>query len=125
MNTIKAIRIEHPEDGYGLFRTQAIDVDDFAPPIFERHSTNNPDGMPAPGAEGLSLIKGGFTWFCAYTLRSFNKWLYEDEIKTLIKNGFRVYEIEAEVYQKGKEQILYTNDGLINKMDISQKYIDN
>lgn len=129
LETKKIIRVEH-EDGWGMFIAKtsrfALAWTDHKKlkPLWERHNTENPNGgFPIPQTEGLKISKNGKEWFCSFkNIEQFKQWVKDEEVKELLKLGFKVIQLEVNEWQEGEQQILYTKESIINVEDISHQF---
>lgn len=128
MKTI--IRIEH-EDGNGMFRKkiERFAVGDYTDNIllnnlWERHDACNKGGMPVPYNDGIDLWKNRKEWFLGFkSMEQFNQWCLPEEVKELLKLGFKVLMIDVEEYQEGGCQIAFTKDTILQQKDISSLFV--
>lgn len=118
MKTI--IRVEH-DNGIGMF-TQDIfegkNIMHVAPAASRRHADFN-----NPHDDGLSLIKDGKEWFCAYkSIEQFKKWILPHEAQALLDAGYKIYLLEVGEYQEGEHQIVFTKESIKVKEDMSELF---
>lgn len=127
---ITAYRIEHPEDGWGLFRhrdknKKFVTAYEFCPTLARRH--NN---LPAI-VYSLDQISPLLTneraerdrFFSAFrSERSLKRWVRPDEIKQVLDRGFRVYELKLSAAIVTEHQIFFPLDAVAEKKDITDKY---
>jgi len=98
------VRVEHPLDGYGLFRSHNSMNFDGLEKMYDRHQD-----LPIPTYDGLSMYKDNKQWFCAYkTLEQFKEWVTTEEVQILLSYGFNIYMLEVEEFQQGNYQVLFT-----------------
>jgi hypothetical protein len=128
------IRIEHPEDGIGIFVTREIGVilNDLASnlpsicstfnysvhnigKVYDKHHSMD----SARWIEGFERGKH----YCAYpSVDIMKKWINCSEIKELIALGFIVLILDVEDYIETSEQVLYTKESVISSKDISSLF---
>lgn len=129
--TIQAIRIEHPDSGWGLFR--------------HRKDPNNPymgalmNDMPS--AEQLttkhrsfdnpwcdSLIQGfnDVKHFCAFkSIEQIQEWIDPAWFNEIFELGFQVLLLELSECQIGEMQIVFEKQHIITSTNISDLFITN
>lgn len=118
------IRIEHPKDGWGLFRSLETPCRarcssfSFDTKMSIRHQAfNNPwcDNIPE------------FTYdhHCAFkSLDQLRDWLDDDWIKEIInEHGFRVYMIDLSDWLEGEMQVVYRKSDILQTKDISNLFL--
>ena len=125
MKTI--VRIEFPEDGFGMFKTflgnglkrNIRPLDEFCKTVHRRHGDFND-----PFRDGLDLNRGIRTWFCSYkSIEQLQQWIQTEELKTIIKEGYRIYVLDVNEYQEGRDQIIYTKESINSSKDITSLFI--
>lgn len=118
--TSPLIRIEHPSDGMGVYRTSGVNISDH-PKLnwfIERHATYNPNGMKTPHAEGLTFISG--MHLCAFrNIEEFMQYVHPEEVVFIVDLGFKIYEIKSSDVQFGQKQAIFVHDSVISKKDVS------
>lgn len=118
---MKIIRIEH-KDGWGMFidnseirPSRKHSVRYICPTIADRHQT-----FPLPQREGLPMSDN---YFCAYkSVDQLKKWVTTKEIAILKENNYRILMLDVTDYHKGKHQVIYTKESIINTTDISDLF---
>lgn len=135
MKTTKTIiRIEHPEDGLGMFadRTKGVNPREYGdnyPDIvwsFDFRVDNVGRLNEKHGKMQSARLISGFTkeYFCAYpSIESMKKWINCEEIKELIKVGFVVLVLDVTTYIKAKDQILFLKSSIVSSKDISSLFV--
>lgn len=122
---IQFIRIKHPEDGEGIWRSKVGNSLDYKidslkcyTQLEDRHSE-----FKTPSSDGLNLDKNQLDWFCAFkSMGQLYEWILKDEMLELISAGFIVYLIKATDYQEGEYQIIYTKESIVLKIDITNLF---
>lgn len=118
------IRIEHPSDGGGLFRSikrmfvARCNLFTFHDELCLRHNRfNDPwgDGIPE------------FTYkhHCAFkSLEQLRSWMDDDWMKEIINDhGFRVYMIDLSEWLEGEMQVAYKKSDILQTKDISNLFL--
>lgn len=124
------IRIEHPEDGIGIFITRTKGLTcwknkkvtstfDYSVRnignVYEKHSD-------MPGARRIE----GFIedrYYCAYpSVEVMKKWINCGEIKQLLSFGFVVLVLDVTDYIETLEQVIYTKESIVSSKDISSLF---
>jgi hypothetical protein len=124
MEAIQIVRIEHINDGYGLFRSE----DGFGFNI-DRLSCNDElnirhGKMLNPNGEGLNLYKHDKEWFCAYkNIEQFSNWIDKDWVEEILSVGFDIYLLSVTEYQIGRDQVIFTKESIIKKEIINSLFI--
>ena len=118
----KIYRIEHPENGCGIYGQYDL-FDDRSKfrYMLRRHSK-----MPNPYHDLFDGKEHNFTSdeYCAFnSMDEMLKWVTRFECKKLIREGFRIYEIEIDIYLQSKFQTLYKKKNIINKTDITNRFV--
>jgi hypothetical protein len=131
-------RIEHDVDGIGLFQkgdTRFGDeiYDHLLETIYSKHELfpipYDDTNQEVPVIKGmrnwLKFDKDRKRWFCAYkSIDQINYWFNTwDLIFIIRKVGFKIYKLEVEEYQLGKEQILFTKESILSKEDITSLFV--
>ena len=112
------IRIEHPIDGWGSFRSHDGKYFDGLYRMYDRHGS-----LPVPSLDGIYMSKDMKEWFCAYkTLEQLKEWVTIEEIEILIDYGFNIHMLEVEEYQVGYYQIVYTKESIISNNIINDLF---
>ena len=125
---IQIIRIEHPSDGYGIFRSKCTEDDKGnkeLSTLFFILSDRHGDGkFKTPHKDNLDLWKDNKQWFCAYkTIEQLIEWITLEEIKLIIKHGFSVLLLEVTEYQEGTDQVIFTKEGIQDSRNLNDLFI--
>lgn len=127
MKTI--IRIEYPLDGLGIFTTylnkdfdskkrEIRPIDEFCREAYVRHMQFN-----CPFQDKLNLKKDNKNWFCSYkSIEQLQQWITPEELKTIIKEGYKVFMLDVLEYQEGRDQIIYTKDSIQSSKNITSLF---
>ena len=122
METIQVIRIEHPEDGNGIWASRRKDFSfrlnhlNCYKDIGDRH-----EDLKTPQQDGLKMSD---KYFCAFkTIKQLITWVLKNELEELIKDGFIIYLLEVSDYQIGQHQVIYTKESIISSQDISSLFL--
>lgn len=117
MKTI--VRVEHPDTGCGLFRSDDpngdnyLDNSRFADQIVMRHHSF-PTRWNDLGTHDDDI-------FCAFkSVDQLKEWITNEEMIDLISIGFRVYMIKAEDVIEGRMQCGFRKDKIVEKTDITK-----
>lgn len=115
METI--IRIEHPLDGKGLWRSShAIWIDS----LYNRHASYQTGGMPTPCRDGIAMSDN---LFCAYlSLEQIKQWILQEEFVQVIEAGFFIYMLKVSKCQKGGHQVCYDKNDILEKTNITELF---
>lgn len=118
MKTI--IRIEHPSDGKGIWRSNINGVNNLSNWIefSDRHRK-----FPNPTYEGdvTGFIEG--IHYCAFkSIEQLQEWVYKNEIKELLEMGFKVYMLDVFNWLEGNYQICYKKEDILQQKDISELF---
>lgn len=121
---ITAIRIEHPDSGYGIWRAQdrewndIIDRSEFSVTLTKRHGGGN---FLTPWNDGIKFVSGKH--YCAFkSMGQLYQWVFPEEIKDLIRIGFCVYLLELSEALEGNFQYCYEKQHILTKTDISSLF---
>lgn len=124
---IKVIRIEHV-DGKGPWHTKSVDI--YLYPELDHYVSNHcykdgkKGGFPTPQAEGLSPNFNEYC-YCAYRNKKiFKKWVSKEDILALISIGFKIYELELNMYYEGLHQVVFREFEIKSKKDITNQFIN-
>lgn len=117
---MQAIRIEH-SDGNGLWRSNNKSVYELncMNSIIERHRK-----FPNPTWEGdvKGFIEG--VHYCAFkSVEQLQQWIFPDEIREILDNGFKVYLLDLSEGLEGNYQIAYQKQHITQQKDISELFI--
>lgn len=118
---IKIYRIEHPENGYGIYGQNNLFDDGKFRYMIKRHNR-----MPTPCEDTFDGKRHRLLSeeYCAFNSeKELLKWVTKFECKKLIRRGFKIYEIEIEKFVQSKFQTLYKKEDIINKIDITNKFV--
>lgn len=127
---MKVIRIEHPSDGNGLFKSSISRYNDYMyygadsedivlKELFDRHN----NGFPNPRKDGLEISKDSKEWFCAFkSMDQMRKWIKHEEFITIKKLGFKILAHEVTEFQEGEHQIIFTKESIVEKMDVTDLF---
>lgn len=120
---MKCIRIEHPMDGKGLFKSCA----EYTEPSCYRHDLYNMrkrhNDFNLPNEDGLDLKKDCKEWFCAYkTVEQIQEWIKSKEFDMLIECGYEINLLEVDEYQIGHHQILFTKESIVKREIINDLF---
>ena len=118
MNTI--IRIEHPSDGKGIWRSNTT-VYDTLSNIWEFVSRHRQFPNPTYEGDVTGFIEG--IHYCAFkSIEQLQEWVYKDEIKELLELGFKVYMLDVSNWLEGNYQICYKKEDILQQKDISELF---
>jgi len=128
---ITVIRIEHPSDGQGLWRSGGDDI------ILDKHSRysdiacrhSNKDKFPTYSNDEALCIQ--LDWyslqkyhFAFLNLEQFREALTSEEIKECINDlGFRVLMLDVTDYFTSSYQAVFNKESIISSKDISFMFI--
>lgn len=106
-------------DGIGMFRSVETVQISIETGINDRHSTFND-----PWNDGLNMYKDNQDWKCAYKSEDQMKmFITPEEFRYIISIGFKVFKIKTSEFQEGKDQFIFTERGIIEKIDITNQFI--
>jgi len=117
------IRIEHPEDGQGVFNStygfsifDAIAQNDFSKAL---------DGYALPNKLNLVEDCPGCTddHYCAYKDVEQFKGFYPNGFKAIVDRGFKIYSISVDNAIIGQQQVAFRKDDILSKIDITNEFI--
>jgi hypothetical protein len=129
MENIQFIRMESPEDGYGIFTSTKNDINrrwsiclsmdhEVSQQIYSNHNR-----FPSPYEEGFNLHKTSNECFCGFkSLEQVSEWFTREQIKYIISNGIRIYAITGKPTFIGKFQIIFEKENIISKEDITELF---
>ncbi len=125
---IQIIRIEHPSDGYGIFRSKCTEDEqnnkelyDLSMSVCDRHGDHK---FNTPMNDNIDLWKDNKQWFCAYkTIEQLIEWITLEEIKLIIKHGFSVLLLEVTEYQEGTDQVIFTKGSIQDSRNLNDLFI--
>lgn len=122
---MQILRVEHKIDNKGIFRSRTPQYNVRLhrmkgwKKLFERHRDNFPTPYLDKGINRSPI----FGEFCAFkSVEQFQQWVTNDEIKGLIKIGFRVLLLEVSDCVVGKHQILFGRENVLTSKDISELF---
>jgi hypothetical protein len=124
---IQIIRIEHPSDGYGIFRSNCT-YDERNKELFvlsyilsDKHGNGK---FKTPEEDSIDIYKHNKQWFCAYkTIEQLLQWITLDEIKSIIKHGFNILVLEVTEYQIGQDQVIFTKESIQDQRNLNDLFI--
>lgn len=120
MRTI--IRVEHPNDGKGLFQAYMSERLERKYKIFnnliDRHQK-----FPAPVSDSKIHRHIQPNEYCAFkSVEQLQQWINKREIKHLIHHGFRVLMLDVSEHVEGEYQILYKKENILQSKDITSLF---
>lgn len=114
------IRLERR--GRGIFRPTNKSI--YKSAVFKRVIIRH-GNFNTPFLDGLNMGLDAKEWFCAYkSVEQLQEWLELDEIKYFITKGFKVLMLEVSEFQVGRDQIIFTKEGIISSKDISSLFLN-
>lgn len=117
MKTIYRIEYSdgHGPFGVGLEHPDVLSMD--LMPLIERWIN-----MDTPQEDGLKRHPGqdkcGFA-----SLEALHHWVKPEEIKTMLDNGYKVYRLEVDQCQVGRDNMVFEVQDVLTKVDISDQFI--
>jgi hypothetical protein len=119
MEAIQIIRIEHPSDGIGIFKTTRFDRNEAAR-FYKKHN----DCMNTPQEDKLDLKKNDKNWFCAYkSIEQFKEWVDQEWVIPILESGFNILLLSVTEYQIGGHQVIFTKESIIKKEIVNSLFI--
>ncbi len=112
------IRLEHPQDGHGIFRTPSSNRWNLSDSPIE-FKVNL---MPTPWHENRCINNDEFCGFPS--LDVMEKWIPKDELHIMITNGIKVYVITGETTFNSDNQVFFKKTEIKNQHDITDLFID-
>lgn len=116
------IRIEHPYDGNGLWRSVNSDGDTVIDDIsffFELSLKHN--DLPVPQDDNLTMTS---SHYCAFkSIEQIQQWIENNWWKEIIDLGFRVLMIDVSEYQEGNHQIIFKKEHILQSKDITELFV--
>lgn len=117
------VRIEHKDSGIGIWNhyrkespfKRSVEVINSYELLRDRHLN-----FPRPFEE--TNLKGIFNrdYYCAFkSLDQLKEWIYDNEVKELIDQGFIILLIELNDYHEGDYQIIFKKEDIITRKDIT------
>ena len=122
------IRIEHA-DGQGPFNTETgpnLCDGNFLTEAYKRHFHYNPteEAYPEPHEELLDLHKDDKEWVCGFkSIEQLQSLFKQDELKRLVKAGFKVLLLDVTEVQVSDKQILFTKESILSSKLINDLFI--
>ena len=116
------VRIEHENDGLGVFRSHVKNVDSLSTELCESIYTRHIK-FPTPNKDKKL---GGILEdeFCAFKSgNQLKRWFTKKEITEIISVGFKIYLLDVKECKIGSSQVLYRKENIINKMNITELFI--
>lgn len=118
------VRVEHPSDGWGMFRATSWDKKSIVEEEIIDSMQHRHYRFRTPYLEGLNMSLYDREWFCAYkSMDQIVQWIYPEDFKALISLGFIIYLLDVTEYQEGRDQVVFTKESIINKKDISSIFL--
>lgn len=116
------IRIEHPYDGYGLWRSVNSDGDAVIDNIsFLYDLSVKHNNFPVPHEDNLTMYS---SYYCAFkSIEQLQQWIENDWWKEIIDLGFIVLMIDVSQYQEGNHQIIFKKEHILQSKDITELFI--
>ena len=117
------IRVEHPQDGKGIWRSK-IDNNEWRfdkinnnAKMSDRHSN-----FPSPNRDKkLKGIKPNE--FCAFkSIYQLQKWITKSELIEFISLGFKIYALTISDCKVGTHQLLYKKENIVTTNDITMLF---
>jgi len=137
MNSKTIVRIEHPKDGLGVFRSRQLPPsDDYTlielhsrhDEIVDRHSdidkfpTYNDDGQLRNQMDNQTNVL--LYHFAFNSLEQFNTAFTKEEVKEFIAQlGFQVLTLEVTEWFSSDYQTVYKKDSVLSQTDISSLFL--
>lgn len=122
---ITVVRIEHPEDGDGLFNS----LNDFSLPrnlelSFIEQLNKKHRKFPRPVEdEGIERDPIRDKEFCAFfSIEQLQKWIEPDWFEEIKELGFKILMIELSEAVVGEYQVLFKKEHIIKTKDISDLF---
>ncbi len=115
---MQLVRIEAP-NGIGMFTNEDYNsLGALCYNALARHTKFN-----NPFCDGLDINLYDLKWFCGYkTLEQLKEWLTIEEIKILLSNEYNIYLIDAQQFQIGEHQIIFTKESITSKININDLF---
>ncbi len=116
------IRVEHPQDGKGIWRSKTNDewmcdkISNYWK-ISDKHSN-----FPTPNSDkklnGINPDE-----FCAFkSIYQLQKWIIKSELIEFISLGFKVYALTVSDCKVGTHQVLYKKENIVTNNDITMLF---
>jgi len=119
------IRIQHPDDGYGLFHSQVCGNSKIRnvaklQDMIHRHKT----GFPVPWKDkGIGDdFQPGLHLSAFKSIKEISDWIKKDELKLILSMGFRILAIEAKSVLTGEHQYVFKLSNVMNTIDITDLF---
>ena len=122
---MQILRVEHKIDGKGIFNSATKSGN---PRLFRmkggvRLNNRHSSKFPVPYLDKGINRSPYFYEFCAFkSVEQFQQWVTIDEIKRLIKIGFRVLLLDVKNCLVGEQQVLFEKKNIIKTRDISELF---
>lgn len=132
------IRIEHPEDGLGLFiyREKGTNLQENGryPTLSDVISTFTYSPIQIGEVSGrhfnMPTIREFYKqvdnlnkYYCAYgSVETMKQWINCKEIKQLLSLGFVVLMLDVTDYRESEYQVIYTKESIVSSKDISSLF---
>jgi hypothetical protein len=117
------VRIEHKEDGLGMFVSTLI-----RPPRRTLHQLELYDAEGRHNnlnTRGKDNLPATHEFFCGYkSVDQLKEWLTPHELHVLFENGFRVFQITARNVWEGRDQVVFKTKNITSKTDITNLFYD-
>lgn len=117
------IRIEHPEDGKGLWRSMLLwesRIDRH--PNYSEISNRHCNMPPANFDDELSGISP--SEYCAFnSIESFQEWIDSEWIDGILQLGFQILLLSVSKCRQSKYQTLYRKEDIISQEIVSSLFI--
>jgi hypothetical protein len=116
------IRIEHPYDGNGLWRSVNSDGDAVIDDIsFFEELVDKHNKFPLPHEDNLIMTGNRY---CAFkSIEQIQQWIENNWWKEIIELGFKVLMIDISEYQEGNHQIIFKKEHIMQSKDITELFI--
>lgn len=116
------IRVEHPQDGKGIWRSKTNDE-------WMCNKISNPTHMsvrhsifPTPNRD-KKLKSISPDEFCAFkSIYQLQKWVTKSELIEFISLGFKVYALTVSDCKIGTHQVLYKKEHIVTNNDITMLF---
>ena len=115
------IRIEHPDDGFGIWKSCSNGRTRIRSLPCYYEIKDHHENLPTLSEEGITRTND---LFCAFrNKRQFNLWINEWWIPELIDLGFKIFELEVSNIIVGDYQVAYRKEDIISKKDITSTFL--
>ena len=107
------IRVEHPQDGKGIWRSKTNDewmCDKISNPMHMLYKHSN---FPTPNRD--KQLQGiNPNEFCAFkSIYQLQKWITKSELIEFISLGFKIYALTVSECTVGTHQVLYKKENIV------------